>query len=116
MARRRRGVEIDWQEWQAFESREDFETSEIPALLKTVFTLRSGKATSSQVYHCRHARKKGFNCGTKVKVVFSEVDDGVTVALCLFMWLFILFISCAFVVAPFASKGFLTRVGKDVRL
>ena len=33
----------------------------------------------SEVYHCRHARKKGFNCGTKVKVIFSEADDSVTV-------------------------------------
>ena len=66
-------------EWQSFETKEEYERSEIPALLKTTFTLRSGKGTSSEVYHCRFARKKGFNCGKKVKVVFSEGDDSVTV-------------------------------------
>ena len=64
---------------EAFETREEYERSEIPALLKTTFTLRSGKGTSSEVYHCRFARKKGFNFGKKVKVVFSEADDSVTV-------------------------------------
>ena len=79
VARKRRGVDLDWKEWEAFETREDYKRSEIPALLATTFTLRSGKATSSEVYHCRHARKKGFNCGTKVKVIYSEADDSVTV-------------------------------------
>ena len=77
--RKKRGVESDWKELEAFETREEYERSEIPALLKTTFTLRSGKGTSSEVYHCRFARKKGFNCGKKVKVVFSEADDSVTV-------------------------------------
>ena len=79
VARKRRGVDLDWREWEAFETREDYKRSEIPALLATTFTLRSGKGTSSEVYHCRYARKKGFNCGRKVKVVFSESDDGVKV-------------------------------------
>ena len=30
-------------------------------------------------YHCRFARKKGFNCGVKVKLTFSEIDDSVSV-------------------------------------
>ena len=79
VVRKRRGADLGWKEWQAFETTEAYESSEIPSLLTTAFTLRSGKATSSEVYHCRHARKKGFNCGTKVKVIFSEADESVKV-------------------------------------
>ena len=70
---------MDWRDWEVFETRKKWDTSEVVENLKTDFTLRTGKLSSRQVYHCRFARKKGFNCGVKVKLTFSEVDDSVSV-------------------------------------
>ena len=65
---------MDWRDWEVFETREEWDTSAVVENLKTDFTLRTGKLSSRQVYHCRFARKKGFNCGVKVKLTFSEVE------------------------------------------
>ena len=70
---------MDWRDWKVFETREEWDTSAVVENLKTDFTLRTGKLSSRQVYHCRFARKKGFNCGVKVKLMFSEIDDSVSV-------------------------------------
>ena len=70
---------MDWRDWEVFETREEWDTSAVVESLKTDFTLRTGKLSSRQVYHCRFARKKGFNCGVKVKLTFSEIDDTVSV-------------------------------------
>ena len=79
VVRGRRGKDLEWQEWQVFETKEEWESSAVVDNLKTDFTLRTGKLTSCQVHHCRFARKKGFNCGVKVKLIFSDSDDRVIV-------------------------------------
>ena len=49
------------------------------ALTLTNYTLCTGKNSSLQVFHCRHSRKKGYNCTSKVRLMFSEADNSVIV-------------------------------------
>ena len=79
VTRGRRGKDLEWRDWEVFETREEWETSAVVENLKTDFTLRTGKLSSRQVYHCRFAQKKGINCGVKMKLTFSEIDDSVSV-------------------------------------
>ena len=58
VTRGRRGKDLEWRDWEVFETREEWETSVVVENLKTDFTLRPTYPTSSrQVYHCLFARK-----------------------------------------------------------
>ena len=79
MVRKTRGKDLEWSDWKVFETSQELEASDVAAMLRTNYTLRTGKNSSLQVFHCRHSRKKGYNCASKVRLMFSEVDDSVIV-------------------------------------
>ena len=75
----RRGPDLAWEEYDFFETKEQYDASVIPDMLATLFTRRSGKHGDRQTYGCKFARKKGFLCKSKFRVTFSDSSEAVTV-------------------------------------
>ena len=48
-----RGKNLEWRDWEVFETRVEWDTPAVVESLKTDFALRTGKLSSRQVYHCR---------------------------------------------------------------
>ena len=50
----RRGGDLPWEEYIMFESRREFEKSDLPTVLASSFTRRAGKQQGTEVFHCRY--------------------------------------------------------------
>ena len=75
----RRGADLAWEEYDFYETKEEYDASVIPNMLATLFTRRSGKQGDRQTYGCKFARKKGFLCKSKFRVTYSDSSEAVTV-------------------------------------
>ena len=50
----RRGADLPWEEYIMFESRQEFDKSDLPTVLASSFTRRAGKQQGTEVFHCRY--------------------------------------------------------------
>ena len=67
----RRGVDLPWDYYDSFETIDEFNSSEIFKELDDNFSRRSGKASSTEIFHCKFLRRKGYNCQCKRRVLYS---------------------------------------------
>ena len=77
----RRGPDLAWQNLIEFETTELYQASNIPSILKSGFTLRSGKLSNNETYYCKYMRKKGYSCKVKMRVLNSESSEQVEMQL-----------------------------------
>ena len=75
----RRGPDLPWELYENFNTIDEFKGSDVFKELGD-YTRRSGKATSTETFVCKFSRKKGYlNCESKIRVIYSETSDEVTV-------------------------------------
>ena len=75
----RRGPDLEWEDFAEFDDMESFKASDIPAMLKKGLSVRSGKLSSVETYYCKFMRKRGYSCKVRMKVIFSESSEEITV-------------------------------------
>ena len=62
-----------------FETKEVFQASNIPSILKSVFSFRSDKLSNNETFNCKYMREKGHSCKVKIRMIYSESSEQVEV-------------------------------------